>query len=104
MEGTELQSFKIISSAGDASSSFLKAIRHAEKSEFAEAEACIEQANQSLREAHHVQTSLIQEEAGGDSKEVSLLLIHAQDHLMNAFVYCDLVKSVLNLYKRLDEK
>ncbi|MBC1998234.1 PTS lactose/cellobiose transporter subunit IIA [Listeria marthii] len=104
MEGTELQSFKIISSAGDASSLFLKAIQHAEKSEFDKAEECIKQANQSLKDAHHVQTALIQEESGGDAKEVSLLLIHAQDHLMNAFVYCDLVKSVLNLYKRLDEK
>ncbi|MBC2283916.1 PTS lactose/cellobiose transporter subunit IIA [Listeria booriae] len=104
MEGIELQSFKIISNAGDASAMFLKAIQFAEKGLYDEAEACIEEGNNSLKEAHHVQTALIQGEANGEYSNVSLLLIHAQDHLMNAFVYCDLVKSVLKLYKRLDNK
>ena len=37
-----------------------------------------------MHKAHAFQTKLITEEASGNSVEVNVLLIHAQDHLMNA--------------------
>ncbi|EAG9877164.1 PTS lactose/cellobiose transporter subunit IIA, partial [Listeria monocytogenes] len=52
-----------------------------------------------LLEAHHSQTSLIQGEARGEKAEVSLLLVHAQDHLMNAITFKDLAKEIVDLYR-----
>ncbi|ETJ35662.1 Lichenan-specific phosphotransferase enzyme iia component, partial [human gut metagenome] len=49
-----------------------------------EARKLIEKADKELAESHKVQTSLIQNEAAGKKTEVSLLLVHAQDHLMTS--------------------
>ncbi|STY42998.1 Lactose-specific phosphotransferase enzyme IIA component [Listeria grayi] len=56
-------------------------------------------ADDALLEAHHSQTALIQGEARGDRTEVSLLLVHAQDHLMNAITFKDLAKEIVELYR-----
>jgi cellobiose PTS system EIIA component len=52
-----------------------------------------------LNEAHHIQTSLIQQEIRGEKVEISLLMIHAQDHLMNAITMKDLATEVVDLYQ-----
>ncbi|EHW1543653.1 TPA: PTS lactose/cellobiose transporter subunit IIA [Listeria monocytogenes] len=77
---------------GNAKSDAMLAIDSAKKGDFAQAE-------QALLEAHHSQTKLIQGEARGEKTEVSLLLVHAQDHLMNAITFKDLAKEIVDLYK-----
>jgi PTS system cellobiose-specific IIA component len=44
-----------------------------------------------------MQTSLLQEEAQGEKQEISLLLIHAQDHLMNASLAKKLIKEMIDM-------
>ncbi|MNJ80672.1 Lichenan-specific phosphotransferase enzyme IIA component [compost metagenome] len=46
-----------------------------------------------------MQTRLIQEEAGGTKQEITLLMIHAQDHLMNAMTVKDMAKEFVELYE-----
>lgn len=91
----------IIVQSGEAKSSAMEAIQNAKTGNFTKAEELLENANQSLGAAHHVQTSLIQAEAGGDKTEVTLLMVHAQDHLMTAMVARDLATEIVDLYKRL---
>lgn len=69
------------------------------KGDFALADEQIQKAEQSLLEAHHSQTKLIQGEARGEKTEVSLLLVHAQDHLMNAITFKDLAIEIVELYR-----
>ncbi len=52
-------------------------------------------------EAHHSQTALLSQEARGEKVEVSMLLIHAQDHLMNAITFRDLAVEMIELYERI---
>ncbi len=40
-------------------------------------------------QAHKIQTALISQDEGCGKIEVNLILVHAQDHLMNA-ILCDL--------------
>lgn len=47
-------------------------------------------------EAHNLQTSLIQAEMRGESGEVSLLAIHAQDHFMNSHLLLELADVFLH--------
>ena len=61
----------------------------------------IKLANESLIEAHHAQTGLLSQEARGEKVEVSMLLIHAQDHLMNAITFRDLAQEMIELYERI---
>ncbi|MDU4935752.1 MAG: PTS lactose/cellobiose transporter subunit IIA [Peptostreptococcaceae bacterium] len=40
-----------------------------------------------MQKAHRYQTELIQNEAQGNKTEMSVILVHAQDHIMNAMNY-----------------
>ncbi|MDR4151396.1 hypothetical protein FO584_33655, partial [Bacillus thuringiensis] len=50
------------------------------------------------------QTERIQSEARGEKTEVSVLLIHAQDHSMNAITVKELAAEFIDLYKKLEAK
>ncbi|MDN6046447.1 MAG: PTS lactose/cellobiose transporter subunit IIA, partial [Lactiplantibacillus plantarum] len=40
-------------------------------------------------------------EAQGEHTHVSLLLVHSQDHIMNAITFRDLAGEVVDVYRRL---
>lgn len=94
----EMIIFKLITHSGDAKSLLFEAIQLAKTGDFKGAEEKIEQAEEQLSMAHKEQTTLIQTEAQGNATEVSLLLIHAQDHLMNTIMFKDLAKEFVEIY------
>ncbi len=79
-------SFKIISSAGDSMAQMCLALQAAKKGNEEESNALMESAKNALTEAHRVQTELLVNEANGIVPEFSILLLHAQDHLMNVIL------------------
>lgn len=91
----------LIMYGGDAKGKAVEALQAAKEGDFEEAAALLDQANESLVTAHRSQTSLLTNEAQGESVEISLLLIHGQDHLMNAITFIDLVREMIDLYKKL---
>ena len=92
--------FGLITASGSAKSFAMEAIQYAKTGDFQAARKAIEEAEKSLGEAHKTQTSLIQSEAKGEKIEVSILLIHAQDHLMNAILMKDLACEFVDLYEK----
>lgn len=52
-----------------------------------------------MAEAHKTQTRLIQDEINGEKVDTSLLMIHAQDHLMTALSEKSLIEKMIELYK-----
>ena len=64
----------------------------------------MELASEEISATHRIQTDLIQEEARGNHAEISLLLVHAQDHLMNAITVKELAEEFITLHKRVEEK
>ncbi|MGL5042898.1 MAG: PTS lactose/cellobiose transporter subunit IIA [Culicoidibacterales bacterium] len=100
MEGIELVAFSIISNAGDASAQFLTAIQKAEEGKYSDAKTCISEGADALKQAHLTQTKLIQAEINGQKQELNLLIVHAQDHLMNAVVLKSVVTTIVNLYEK----
>lgn len=96
----EMIPFMIISKGGDASSSFLQALSLARMGEIKEAKELVKKGEQSLHEAHKIQTDLIVAEASGQKNEVGVLMIHAQDHLMNAILLKEITMHVIELYDR----
>lgn len=81
---------QIIINGGNARSKALMAVRSARQKDLDKADALLREAKEALGLAHKVQTDLIQAETKGEKTEISLLLIHAQDHLMNAMTVVDL--------------
>ena len=94
------QAMLLIAQAGDARSHYMEALAAGERGDFSEAERLIAEAKEKIVAAHHCQTALIAEEMSGQSIAINLLLVHAQDHLMNTLVIKDLSSSLLTLLKR----
>lgn len=95
-----LEAFGIIADSGDASSKFLYALKQSEEENFEEARKAFEEANVSLIDAHNRQTKLLHAEASGEETEYALIMVHAQDHLMNANLLKDLVSSFITLNEK----
>jgi PTS system cellobiose-specific IIA component len=105
MDTLETMAFHLILHGGNARSSAMEAIQFAKEGKLPEAEEKLQEAANELKEAHRLQTTLIQQEAGGEKVELSLLFVHAQDHLMNAITIKELASEFVDLYRRiLDEK
>ncbi|QKE74848.1 PTS lactose/cellobiose transporter subunit IIA [Arthrobacter citreus] len=95
----ETEIFTLILHGGNGRSAAMEAIKAAKKKDFVLARKKLQEAGDALNEAHHIQTTLIQSEIGGTPTEISLLMIHAQDHLMNAMTVKDMAKEFVDLYE-----
>jgi PTS system cellobiose-specific IIA component len=91
--------FQLILHAGNARSFAMEAMQVAKEGNFDEAEAKLTEADSAFNEAHHVQTDLIQKEAGGSEFDIPLIMIHAQDHLMTALTLKELAREIIDLHK-----
>ena len=91
----------LIMYSGEARSFCMEGIQLAKEGKIEEAKSLINKAAEQLGEAHHSQTNLIQNEAAGNKAEVSLLLVHAQDHLMTSITVKDLATEIVELYSRI---
>lgn len=89
---------QLIVNGGNARSKAMEAIQLAKAGQIIEARALHERACDDLAKAHEAQTQLIQEEASGNIKKVTILMVHAQDHLMNAITVKDLAQEFIDMY------
>jgi cellobiose PTS system EIIA component len=93
--------FQLILHSGNAKSLLMEAMYKARDGKFEEARSKVSEANAELKRAHHSQTSLIQSEAGGQQYKINILLVHAQDHLMNTLTTRDLVEEIIYLHEKI---
>jgi PTS system cellobiose-specific IIA component len=91
----------IIMHSGKARSYSMEAITLAKAGDFDKAEELIIKADEELGYAHSSQTSLIQGEAANERIEFSLLLVHAQDHLMTTMTLKDLVVELIEVHEKI---
>lgn len=96
--------FQMILHAGNARSLAMEAISLAKNNDISNARRKIEDASKEVVMAHETQTELIQKEAKGEKSEVTLLLVHAQDHFMNALTIKDMANGFIDLYEQLGSK
>lgn len=101
MNNMEQIIFEIISYGGTAKAIVYEAMAAAQNGKFDEAEELLKEADENLVHAHQIQTNLIQEEARGEHHPVTVLFVHAQDHLMEAMEVRSLADNIINLNRRL---
>ena len=58
------------------------------------------QAKESLQTAHESHRELLKMDASGEVTQVSILLCHAQDHLMGSALALDLIREMIVLYQK----
>lgn len=86
----------LVGYSGEGRSYAFEALRFARKGDFTAADEAMKKCSEALLEAHHVQTDLIQGEIQGTPTRMSLLLVHAQDHLMTAMLAKDLIVELID--------
>jgi len=91
----------IVSYSGEAKGYAYEALTLSEEGKFDEAEAMMEQCNVSVRKAHSVQTDLIRQEISGEKIVVSMIMVHAQDHLMTTLSERELIRKMIEQNRRL---
>lgn len=96
----EMQVMTLVVNSGNARSLALEALADAREGKFEDADSKLAEADKVLLDAHEVQTELIQKELNGQGINVSLLVVHSQDHLMTAMLCLDLVKQLVEILKK----
>lgn len=91
----------LIVNSGSARSSAIEAIQYAKAGDLAKADESLAQSKETVNEAHHAQTELIQGEMRGEKTPLNLLMVHAQDHLMTSLLCIDLAAEFIDLYKKI---
>lgn len=91
--------FTIVGQAGECRVLAYEALGEAEKGNFEEAGIKLKEAEAAIHRAHYVQTDLIQKEAAGEPTPISMVFVHAQDHLMTAISEKELIKRMIKMYE-----
>ena len=86
--------------SGQARSLAYAALKQAKQGDFEAAKTMMEQSRMALSEAHLVQTQLIESDEGEGKMKVSLVLVHAQDHLMTSMLARELVAELIELHEK----
>ncbi len=97
---------ELVVNGGGARAKALEAVKAARKNEMEKAENLLKECNEVLIKAHNYQTTLIQGTLSGeeDNASVSLLMVHGQDHLMDALVVKDMAEEMIEMYKLIHAK
>lgn len=98
-EKLEEISMMIIANSGAARSGAFEALAEAKKGDFAAADRLLKTAEEHLQMAHESHRELLKMDASGEVDRVSILLCHAQDHLMGSALAGDLIKEMICLYR-----
>lgn len=91
----------LIINSGQARSLAYAALKQAKLGDFAAAKELMAKSHQAINEAHLVQTKLIESDQGEGKTKVSLVLVHAQDHLMTSMLARELIAELIELHEKL---
>lgn len=90
----------LIINSGQARSLAYTALKQAKQGDFTAAKHAMEQSRIALSDAHRVQTQLIESDEGEGKMKVSLVLVHAQDHLMTSMLARELIAELIELHEK----
>ncbi|ABR36748.1 MULTISPECIES: PTS lactose/cellobiose transporter subunit IIA [Clostridium] len=99
MDQLEMAIMNIIINAGDCKNHAYMALSLVNEGKYEEAENEMQLANDALGKAHDAQTEMLQKEASGEKVELSVLFVHAQDHLMTSISEKNLIEQIIELRK-----
>ncbi|WP_205601633.1 PTS lactose/cellobiose transporter subunit IIA, partial [Enterobacter hormaechei] len=89
---------EIIVNAGQSRSLCFEALHAARQGNLDEAKSLLREADGYARQAHKMQTKLIEQDAGEARQPMTLIMVHAQDHLMNSLLARELSEEIIHLY------
>ena len=91
----------LIINSGQARSLAYSALKKAKEGDMAAARQLMTQSREALNAAHLVQTQLIESDQGEGKIPVTLVLVHAQDHLMTSMLARELINELVDVHEKL---
>ena len=96
----EKEILSIISYSGEGYDYAFRALDAIETGDYQKAISDLEDGRKSMIDAHKIHTEmLVKESREQGSSEVSLLMVHAQDTLMNTILLLDLVEKLISVFQ-----
>ncbi|HAH60702.1 MAG TPA: PTS lactose/cellobiose transporter subunit IIA [Treponema sp.] len=92
-------SMEIIADAGDGKSQAMEAIQAAKKGDFGRAEELLQNSHNSIVKAHKNHSGLLFHDADKNDVKVTMLMVHAADHLSGADIIESIAVELVQLYK-----
>ena len=89
----------IIINAGQSRCLCYFAMSCAKAGDFAADDEKMKEAAHFAREAHRVQTQLIEADEGEGKTKMTLVMVHAQDHLMTSILAKELIGELIAIYR-----
>lgn len=89
----------IIANSGAARGCVFEAMTKAKEGNFAEAEELLKKGEEYYDGAHTAHRQLLKLDAKGEVEKMTVLLTHAQDHLMNSVLAGELLREIIELHK-----
>ncbi|WP_214811032.1 PTS lactose/cellobiose transporter subunit IIA [Exiguobacterium sp. s127] len=93
----EQVAFMMILHSGNARSTIREAIEVYKEESFEAFGRLLTDAREQLQEAHQIHFGQVQKEASGEPTTLSLLLLHAEDHLMSTQTMLDLTSGLVEM-------
>lgn len=98
MEATVME---LIINAGESRSCAMQALQAAKAGKWQEVDALMQQSADASKRAHDVQTMLIGMDEGCGKVPVNLIMVHAQDHIMNSMLAREIVSEFIDVQHQL---
>lgn len=100
MDGIE-KSMEIIAHGGEGKSLAMTAIQKAREGNIPEAEELLRQAHEAIVKCHQCHSELLFYEADNQDLRISMLMVHAADHLTSADMTEAMAEEIIHLYKEI---
>lgn len=97
----EMVVMEIICNAGEARSLSYEALKLARQHDFDQAQEKLALSKECLNKAHLMQTQLIEADEGEGKVPMTLVMVHAQDHLMTTILANEMATEIVALHKQL---
>ncbi|WP_448217809.1 PTS lactose/cellobiose transporter subunit IIA [Endozoicomonas sp. 2B-B] len=95
---------EIIVSSGQARNCAFEALSKAKAGNYEGAEEIMAHAREAAKVAHRIHTQLLEEDQGEGKTPMTLVMVHAQDHLMTSMLAREMVQELITLHKKVDQK
>ena len=99
MEQSDAVCFQMIASIGEATACYMEALETAKNGDFVKAGLLIQQGEQNALSCHREHATLLSAMANHEKIEISLLLMHAEDQMMNGEMIKLMVKELIEVYQ-----
>ncbi|WP_194439384.1 PTS lactose/cellobiose transporter subunit IIA [Vibrio fluminensis] len=96
----EMVVMEIICNAGEARSLCFEALKLARQDDFNQAQDKLALGKECLNKAHLMQTQLIEADEGQGKVPMTLVMVHAQDHLMTTILAHEMATEIVALHQK----